>query len=131
MANTLKFLVVDDEAHVRSYLSMLLEDTFETASVITAENGAEALEQYAVEKPNLVLLDINMVGMDGLETLHQLRKQDPNANVVMVTSVDVRRAVEQAVIDGAQGYLLKDAPMDQLAESLQDLVTRITNPADA
>ena len=131
MANTLKFLVVDDEAHVRNYLSMLLEDTFETASVVTAENGAEALEQYAVEKPNLVLLDINMVGMDGLETLHQLRKQDPNANVVMVTSVDVRRAVEQAVIDGAKGYLLKDAPMDQLAESLQDLVTRITNPADA
>ena len=131
MANTLKFLVVDDEAHVRNYLSMLLEDTFETASVVTAENGAEALEQYAVEKPNLVLLDINMVGMDGLETLHQLRKQDPNANVVMVTSVDVRRAVQQAVIDGAKGYLLKDAPMDQLAESLQDLVTRITNPADA
>lgn len=131
MAHTLKFLVVDDEAHVRSYLSMLLEDTFETASVITAENGPEALEQYAAEKPNLVLLDINMVGMDGLETLHQLRKQDPNAHVVMVTSVDVRRAVEQAVIDGAKGYLLKDAPMDQLAESLQDLVTRITNPADA
>lgn len=131
MANTLKFLVVDDEAHVRSYLSMLLEDTFGGATITVAENGQQALEQYTAEKPDVVLLDINMVGMDGLETLHELRQKDPEANVVMVTSVDVRRAVEQAVIDGAKGYLLKDAPMEELADSLEELVTQIIKPTDA
>lgn len=131
MSSSINFLVVDDEAHVRSYLSMLLEDTFEDATVTTAENGSKALEKYAAAKPDLVLLDINMVGMDGLETLHELRKQDPEANVVMVTSVDVRRAVEQAVIDGAKGYLLKDAPMDELAESLEELVKQIIPTPDS
>jgi DNA-binding NarL/FixJ family response regulator len=131
MANSLKFLVVDDEAHVRSYLSMLLEDTFDGAAIAVAENGQQALEQYTAEKPDVVLLDINMIGMNGLETLHELRQQDPAANVIMVTSVDVRRAVEQAVIDGAKGYLLKDSPMEELADSLEELVNQIIKPTDA
>ncbi|WP_221032808.1 response regulator [Actomonas aquatica] len=115
-------LIVDDEPHVRRFLSMLLEDTFEDATVTAVGSGQEAVASYTAQRPDLVLLDINMVGMDGLETLQALRAADPTANVVMVTSVDVRRAVETALTAGARGYILKDTPMDELAASLRSIV---------
>lgn len=131
MSDPKKFLIVDDEAHVRRYLGMLVEDEFDDAVITAVGSGAEALEAYAADRPDLVLLDINMVGMDGLETLHALRERDPAAQVVMVTSVDVRRAVEQALIDGAKGYILKDTPMEKLAASLRTLADNLLPGADS
>ncbi len=119
-------LIVDDEPHVQRFLSMLLEDLCEDATIATASSGQEGLDAYAAQRADLVLLDINMVGMDGLETLHALRERDPSANVVMVTSVDVRRAVEQALIDGARGYILKDTPLDEISATLGEIIQTIT-----
>ncbi|HXV85374.1 MAG TPA: response regulator, partial [Gemmatimonadales bacterium] len=78
-----RVLVADDEKGVREALRQLLE--YEGAEVRTATSGAEALAAYQEFHPHLVLLDVKMAGMDGLETLTRIRDVDPRAHVVMIS----------------------------------------------
>ena len=106
MSDTAKILLVDDEPAMLRYIRTLLE--VEDYNVETASTGEEALQ--IVEKgmePNLVLLDVLMPGIDGLETLEQLRRKRPGVKVVMLSCVNDTRKVVQAMRLGAQDYLTK------------------------
>lgn len=121
MTGSGKVLVVDDEAHIRKFVSVLLR-SLSDATVFEAANGSEAIEAYRRVQPNLVLLDVNMPRVDGIETLRALRAADPQCNVVMLTSLVNRRTVEECLQLGAHGYLRKDNPPDEMTAQLEKLV---------
>lgn len=112
-------LLVDDEPHIRRYLSLILRSLGVTR-IIEAGTGEEALALYPREKPALVLLDINMAGISGLETLQALRDLDAEVAVVMLSSLNTRQVVEESVRLGAIGYIRKDTPRDEIVRLLQE-----------
>ncbi len=122
-----KVLVVDDEAHIRKFVSVLLQ-SISTAVVAQAANGGEAIEAYARDKPDLVLLDVNMPRVNGLETLRELKRIDPQCNVVMLTSLVNRQTVEECLQLGAFGYLRKDNAPEELVVQLKKLLAECFDP---
>ena len=121
MSFTGKVLVVDDEAHIRKYVSLIVK-TLGQPTVIEAANGEEALQVYPREKPDLVLLDVNMPRVDGLQALQGLKQLDPDCVVVMLTSLVNRQTVEECLRLGASGYLRKDTPRQEIAEQLRQII---------
>ncbi|MCF3650516.1 response regulator transcription factor [Synoicihabitans lomoniglobus] len=120
-----KVLLVDDEVHIRKYIGLVVKSAFPGVTVIDASNGHEATEIYETEKPDLVLMDINMPVRDGIETLGDLMAIDEDAVIVMLTSVSTRSAVEKASALGAAGYILKDTPREEISNSLLELADEI------
>ena len=116
-----KILLVDDEAHIRKFVSLLMR-SIGSPVVVEAANGEEALAVYASARPDLVLLDVNMPRLDGLQTLKALRAQDPDCVVVMLTSLINRQTVEECVRLGAAGYLRKDTPREEITAHLQRII---------
>src|SRR6478672_13676703 len=119
MSETTNILLVDDEPGMLRYIRTLLE--VDDYKVETASTGEEALQR--VEKglqPDLVLLDVLMPGIDGLETLEQLRQMKPGVKVVMLSCVNDTRKVVQAMRLGAQDYLTKPFQKAEL-DSVIDL----------
>jgi two-component system, chemotaxis family, chemotaxis protein CheY len=121
MANPGKILIVDDELHVRKFVGLIVRD-LGTPTVIEASDGKEALAKYAAEAPDLVLLDVNMPVLDGVHTLAALRKQDPKAVVIMLTSVANRQTIERCLSAGAAGYIRKDTPRETILSELTALL---------
>lgn len=122
MPDAAKVLVVDDEPHVRAYVSMLLQSTFEDIEVFQAEDDTRALELFASARPDLVLLDINLIGATGLDVLQRILALDARATVIMLTAVNTRRVVEEAQQKGAAGYILKDAEQEELSAAIVEIV---------
>jgi two-component system, chemotaxis family, chemotaxis protein CheY len=116
-----KVLVVDDEVHIRKFVSQMVETLGETV-ILQAANGTEALAIYESERPVLVLLDVNMPRIDGLETLRRLKHLDPNCVVIMLTSLVNRQTVEECLHLGALAYLRKDNPPDDMLLRLKKVV---------
>ena len=112
-------LLVDDEAHIRKFMSLLLRHLGVTR-IFEAPNGQAALEVYKKEKPDLVMLDVNMPQMDGIETLKALKELDPDCVVVMLTSLANRQTIDQAAALGAANYIRKDAPPEDIGRALSD-----------
>ncbi len=121
MTLTGKVLVVDDEAHIRKFVSQLVMALGEPV-ILQAANGEEALKVYEAEKPVLVLLDVNMPRIDGIETLRRLKVLDPNCIVIMLTSLVNRQTVEECLHLGAVAYLRKDNPPDDMVVRLRKIV---------
>jgi CheY-like chemotaxis protein len=117
-----KVLVVDDEAHIRKFVAVLLESIATEPEILQAANGGEALQVYEREKPRLVLLDVNMPRVDGLQTLKLLKQADPNCTVVMLTSLVNRQTVEECLRLGAVGYLRKDNPPEEMTRQLKKIM---------
>lgn len=115
-----RVLLVDDHPLMRRGINQLLsfEDEFEV--VAEASNGADAVAQNHEHKPDLILLDLNMKGMSGLDTLNALRADECDATVVILTVSDSPADIEAIVKAGADGYLLKDTEPDELVELLKD-----------
>ena len=116
-----KILLVDDEVHIRKFVSLILKQTGQPV-IAEAGNGEEALRAYQSDKPDIVLLDVNMPRMDGMETLRKLKEIDPDCVVVMLTSLANRESVERALELGAAGYIRKDTPKDEIARALSELI---------
>jgi len=102
---TKKVLVVDDAPFIRN----LLRDMLKSAGyeVLEATNGKDALTQYNKTKPDLVTLDIMMPEMDGIETLKAIKNIDPTASVVMITSLEQKRKIEDSILSGTKGFITK------------------------
>lgn len=110
-------LVVDDSAMSRRMLRRMLESAGYT--VLEAEDGLAALERYALEHPALVLLDMTMRGMHGLEVLAQLRALDPAARVVVATA-DIQRSTRALVAEGgARGFVAKPFEAERVLEAVR------------
>jgi two-component system, chemotaxis family, chemotaxis protein CheY len=115
-----KVLVVDDAAFMRVRAAKVLQDNGH--EVVQAENGAEAVRQYATQKPDAVLMDITMPEMDGLAALKEIKKLDPTARVAMVTAMGQQAIVMEALKAGAKDFVLKPFQPDRVLGALQKLL---------
>src|SRR5437868_13439227 len=125
MSEATNILLVDDEPGMLRYIRTLLE--VDDYKVETASTGEEALQR--VEKglePDMVLLDVLMPGIDGLQTLEQLRQMRPGVKVVMLSCVSDTRKVVQAMRLGAQDYLTKPFQKSELDNVIQQLLQPAT-----
>ena len=114
-------LLVDDEPHIRKFIGLVLRQVG-APRIIEAGDGEEALAVYQREHPDLVLLDINMPGLTGVETLQQLKAADPDCLVVMLTSLASRQIVEETLALGAVGYIRKDTPKYEIIRTLSEII---------
>ncbi len=107
-------LIVEDHAVVRAGLTQLLESAEDIEVAGTANNGAEAIELVGEREPDVVLMDLSMPEVDGIEATRRIRERDPEARIVVLTSFSDRDRILEAIDAGAIGYLLKDAEPDEL-----------------
>ncbi len=113
-------LLVDDHPLLRKGLMQLIELEDELEVVGEACSGQEALSKAIALDPDLIVLDLNMQGMDGLETLKHLRDADVTARIVMLTVSDNDEDVVQAITYGADGYLLKDMDPETIIDRIKE-----------
>jgi DNA-binding NarL/FixJ family response regulator len=119
MPETIRILLVDDQRLMREGLRILLELEPDLEIVGEADNGEAALKAYAELQPDVVLMDVRMPGMDGVEATWQLHKRWPDARVVILTTFDDDEYVFEGLRAGAMGYLLKDVSGGDLAEAVR------------
>jgi two-component system chemotaxis response regulator CheY len=113
-----KILVVDDSGLSRRISRRILEAGGH--QVVEADDGFSALERYALERPDLVLLDVTMAGMDGLEVLRQLKLMDPSACVVMATA-DVQSSTRTlAELHGARAFVPKPLTAEKVLPAVSE-----------
>ncbi len=118
-AEPVRVLVVDDQRLMRDGIASLLgiQDGIEVVG--TAANGQEALEQALSLQPDVILMDVRMPVMDGVAATTQIRRQLPSCQVLMLTTFDDEEYVIEALRAGATGYLLKDIPAHNLAQTVK------------
>jgi two-component system nitrate/nitrite response regulator NarL len=112
-------LVVDDHPVVRKGLLSCLSSRENLKIVGEASNGAEAIKMVKQFAPDIVLMDISMPGMDGLEVTETLRKEAPQTKVLILSMQASRDPVLRIIKAGARGYVLKDAPTDELVSAIE------------
>lgn len=111
-------LICDDHRIVREGLRQFVSGVPGVDRVETAASGEEVLARYPQEHPDLVLMDVRMPGLGGLEATRRLVTQYPGAKVIMLTAADDRDQVATAVSNGARGYLLKDVSHEELCAAV-------------
>ena len=115
----IRVLVVDDDLFVRQSLQKMLSRTPGISTAGFAENGAQALEMFASEAVDLVLMDVQLPDMDGVSTAAEIRALDPKARVLMFSSCCDQSILRKAIGAGASGYILKDAEPDTLISAIR------------
>jgi DNA-binding NarL/FixJ family response regulator len=115
----MKVLVVDDQRLIRDGIASLLDIQDGIEVVGTAVDGRDAIEKTLALEPDVVLMDVRMPEMDGVEAVAVLRQKAPGTRVVMLTTFDDEEYVVQALRAGAAGYLLKDLPSHELAAAVK------------
>jgi len=115
---TARVLIVDDQTLFRTGLSRLLDEDPRVEVVGEAKDGAEAVVQAAKLKPDVVLMDIKMPNLDGIEAARQITQADPNIKVLMLTTFEADNQVIQALKAGARGYVLKDSTAQAIITSI-------------
>jgi two-component system, NarL family, invasion response regulator UvrY len=114
----MKILVVDDHPIVRAGLRRLLASKSET-EIREAASGKEALSVFREQRPTLVILDLNLPGIGGLEVIARLKIADPSARVLVLSMHDDQIHVTRALQAGAAGYVSKNAPPDEILEAIR------------
>src|SRR4051794_10122150 len=119
---SVRVLIADDQALVRTGFKMILAADEELEVVGEASDGLEAVEMAKQLRPDVVLMDIRMPGLDGLEATRRLVAESPEdqpIRVLVLTTFDLNEYVYEAVRAGASGFLLKDVPPEQLAAGIR------------
>ncbi|NQT07183.1 MAG: response regulator [Candidatus Omnitrophica bacterium] len=119
----MKILVVDDERDVCDFVSNFFG--LRGFQVFCALNGEDALQISKTQDPLIVLQDIRMPGIDGVETLRRMKEARPNNRVIMVTCVEDIERVEDAKKYGADGYITKPLVLNDLVKAVNDAVTKL------
>jgi len=119
----IRLLIADDQTLMRAGLKTIFDLEEDIDVVGTAENGREALEMTERLKPDVVLMDIRMPVMDGVECTRLIKKNFPEVLVIVLTTFDDEEYIIQALNYGASGYLLKDIPGDRLIQAVRDAVS--------
>jgi len=120
---TIRVLVADDQSMVRAGFRMLLSGEDDIEVVAEASNGIEAVEKAARFSPTVVLMDIRMPELDGLEATRRILAADPEARVLVLTTFDLDEYVYEALRAGASGFVLKDDPPEQLLEAVRTVAS--------
>ena len=116
---TIRVLVADDQAMVRSGFRMLLGNEPDIEVVAEASNGLEAVQKAARFAPTVVLMDIRMPDVDGMQATRRIIARDPSARVLILTTFDLDEYVYEALRAGASGFVLKDDPPEQLIAAVR------------
>ena len=119
----LRVLVADNHPVVREGLVALLKRRPDMHVVAEASNGREAVEKFISEGPHVALLDLRMPVLDGIETVISICEKVPAARIVIITSYQSEEDIYRALRAGAQGYILKDAPVDELIDCVRAVGT--------
>lgn len=119
----MRVLICDDQSIIRDGLAMLLNLERDIEIVGCAENGREAVRLTGQHEPHLVLMDLKMPGMNGVEATRQIRAQYPATEVLVLTTYDDDEWVFDALRAGAAGYMLKDTPRDELIKAIRGTVS--------
>ena len=112
-------LIVDDHEVVREGLRLSISRAPHIRVVGEASDGAQAIELVERRKPDVVIMDVRMPGMDGLEATRLLVEQDPNVAVLIFTAYSERSLLSRGLESGAKGYILKEAPHDTLVRAIE------------
>ena len=115
----IRVLIVDDHMVVRAGLRAILEAESEFQQIGEASNGSEAVELVRETKPDVVLMDLRMPGMGGIETIRHIKSQNPKVQVVILTTYDDDDLIVRGLQAGARGYLLKDTPRQVLFDAIR------------
>ena len=115
----IRVLIVDDQALVRGGFRLILNTQQDMQVVGEAENGLDAIERARALTPDVVLMDIRMPVLDGIEATRRLLDNDAHARVLILTTFDADRYVYDAMKAGASGFLLKDVRPEQLADAVR------------
>ena len=115
----IKVIICDDQAIIRDGLEMLLKLEKDIEVMGQAQDGAEAVEMVKKVPPDLVLMDLKMPGMNGIEATRQIRANFPQVKVLVLTTYDDDEWVFDAIRAGASGYLLKDTPREEVIKALK------------
>ena len=115
----MKILICDDQAVIRDGLELLLKLEKDFRVVGCAQDGAEALELAARHQPDLVLMDLKMPGMNGIEATREICRRFPRIKVLVLTTYDDDEWLFDAIRAGASGYLLKDTPRQKIIEAIR------------
>lgn len=115
----IRVMIVDDHGIVREGVRILLEKFEDVRVVAEAENGRVALELVAGVTPDVVLMDMSMPGMNGIETMQRMADRFPGVKVLILSMHKDRRFVAQAFMAGARGYLLKDCSSAELVKAVR------------
>ncbi|MFK7802855.1 MAG: response regulator [Anaerolineae bacterium] len=118
----MKILICDDQAIVRDGLAMLLKLDQEIEVIGTAEDGEAALKFIVEHQTDLVLMDLNMPGVNGIEATRRIKSHDPKVKVLVLTTYDDDQWIFDAIRAGASGYLLKDTPHAEVAAAIKGTV---------
>ena len=114
-------MIVDDAAFMRMMIKdILTKNGYNIAG--EAENGAKAVEKYNELKPDLVLMDITMPEMDGIQALKKIKETDPNASVIMCSAMGQQAMVIESIQSGAKDFIVKPFQADRVLEAVQKVV---------
>ena len=115
----MKILLCDDQAVIRDGLEMLLTLEKDFQVVGSAQDGFEAVELAGKKSPDLILMDLKMPGMNGIEATREICKKHPNIKILVLTTYDDDEWVFDAIRAGASGYLLKDTSRQKIIEAIR------------
>ena len=118
-AEPIRTMIVDDHALFRRGLQMVLDEEEDIELVGQASDGSEAVEKAGESLPDVVLMDIRMPRSSGIEACRAMKEVAPSAKIVMLTISDEEEDLFEAIRAGASGYLLKDLPLDEVAETVR------------
>ena len=114
-------LICDDAAFMRMMIKdILTKNGYEIAA--EAENGQKAVEKYSEARPDLVLMDITMPEMDGIQALKKIKAMDPSANVIMCSAMGQQAMVIEAIQSGAKDFIVKPFQADRVLEAVKKVV---------
>jgi DNA-binding NarL/FixJ family response regulator len=119
--NPIRVMLVDDHPAFRKGITALIESEPDLQVVAETGDGREALEIYRQNKPDVVLMDLRLPGMGGVEITMAIRKEFPEARVIVLTTFDTDEDIFRAIQSGAKSYLLKDTPDDELATAIRSV----------
>ncbi|HZO90836.1 MAG TPA: response regulator transcription factor [Chthonomonadaceae bacterium] len=117
--NPIRVLVADDHPVVRRGLALMLKYEPDMEAIGEASSGREAVALFRLHRPEVTLMDLRMPDMDGVEAITSIRAEFPAARIILLTTYDGDEDIYQGLRAGAQAYLLKDAPCEELLETIR------------
>ncbi len=120
----MKLLIVDDEVEICDFLKSFFEER--NFDVKTASSGQAALDTADQFRPNVMLLDIKMPGMDGIQVLGQIKKKYPKTKVIMVTALETRDKIEECLRLGADNYITKPLSLEYLENDVREKIESLS-----
>ncbi len=117
--HSIRVMLVDDHPAFRKGMAALIESEPDLQVVAEAADGLEALEVFRRKRPDVVLMDLRLPGMGGVEATIAIRKEFPDARIIVLTTFDLDEDIYRAIQSGAKSYLLKDTPDELLAGTIR------------